>query len=199
MNIRKTLKVLGIATLIVITGVCGVVVNSYLSESNLFIYATGTTEKAFLNATWKMSPKEIERANHTCLSSNLIIDPFIWDIPHLSDTKRFKFLIQEDIRMWGYRADIQYAFHANIPNLYSGEYHSEILQTLNRQFGNAKDVQIDDSFERFEWETEKQRIKFVFQMVTKDPKKHRASITAVYKPLYDQMTEIARNDTKAYF
>ena len=42
-------------------------VNKYLSANNLLFYSTGTNEKAFLDSTWEMSPREIERANNAIL------------------------------------------------------------------------------------------------------------------------------------
>ncbi len=41
--------------------------NIYLKNNNLLIHATGTNDKAFLNLTWRMSVKEVERANETNL------------------------------------------------------------------------------------------------------------------------------------
>lgn len=47
----KELKLFGIAILVLLIAACGVIVNKYLSDRHLFIYATGTKDKALLNAT----------------------------------------------------------------------------------------------------------------------------------------------------
>jgi len=58
-------SLLAILILLLLTGLY--FLNIYLKNNNLLIHATGTNDKAFLNSTWRMSVKEVERANETNL------------------------------------------------------------------------------------------------------------------------------------
>src|SRR5574341_1397190 len=97
----KRLRLFGIAAVIALALIGGVILNAYLSDNNLLIYATGTSDKAFLKATWKMSPREIERANNATLSNS---DMLILFTPEVTNQGRFKALVQKDVFLWGHLA-----------------------------------------------------------------------------------------------
>src|SRR5438552_12302723 len=73
----------------------------------------GLKDKAFLNATWKMSPQEIERANETTLvpGANDIFS-FLF-APEVTNRKRFMEMDQKDASLWGHDAEINYLFFDN--------------------------------------------------------------------------------------
>lgn len=207
MTMRRKLKIFGIVTLIVLIAVCGGIVNKYLSGRHLFIYATGTSDKAFLNATWKMSPQEIERVNRTSLSDS----PTWFLIPlelEVTDQGRHKAFVQKDVSLWGRNAEIDYQFFDNMLYGYDisftaynlDEPHKEILETLRGQFGAGKEEERKraDIIYRFEWDTEKQTVSYHMWKDEKE-KSYHVNIRALYKPFYRQIEEIAKNEKKAYF
>jgi len=107
MTMRRKLKLFGLAVLIIIVAICFGIVNKYLSGNHLLIYATGTNDKAFLNATWKMSPQEIERANKTSLSKSIT---WFLAAPQVTDNSRLKSFIQENLSLWGNNSKVEYFF-----------------------------------------------------------------------------------------
>jgi len=116
---NKKLRLFGITARVALTAICGVIFNAYLSDHNLFIYGTGTSDKAFLKATWKMSPREIERANNASLSGSEMLLLFT---PEVTNQGRFKALLQKDVFLWGHLAQVEYAFFDNM--LY--EYYASL-------------------------------------------------------------------------
>lgn len=206
MTIGKKLRLFGIAALTAVIAICGVLLNSYLSDNNLFIYATGTDDKAFLNATWKMSPRELERINNTTLSpADSILLLFT---PEILNPDRFKALVQKDVFLWGYRAKVQYTFFDNMLYEYyvplttsdPNKPHNEILETLRGQFGdgNKDDEKRADLVYNFKWETEKQTISY-WMGKNEGQESYYIGIRAVHKPFYEQIEEVANNEKKRYF
>jgi len=66
-----------------------IAINGYLKDEKLLFYATGTQYKVFLNSTWEMSEKEIERANDTHLTvrKEYVIDfRDVVPLPHFGNT-----------------------------------------------------------------------------------------------------------------
>jgi hypothetical protein len=202
---NKRLRMFGIATVIALALYGGVIVNAYLSENNLFVYATGTSDKAFLKATWKMSPREIERANNASLSNSDMLLVFIPDVTNLG---RFKALVQKDVFLWGHLAQVEYAFFDNMLYEYyisltaydSEKSHKEILETLRAQFGEDKEVEKKraDIIHSFDWEAEKQTISY-WMGKNEGKKSYYVGIRAKYKPFYKQIEEVARIEKKGYF
>jgi len=62
--LKISLSVIVTISLLILT----IAIVDYLQDEKLLFYATGTQHKAFLNSTWEMSEKEIERANDTYLT-----------------------------------------------------------------------------------------------------------------------------------
>jgi hypothetical protein len=90
-------------------GFCCWLANDYLKTSHRLIYATGTKDKAFFNATWKMSLEEVERANNTSLkeSDN---EYLLFFEPDFLDKKRFSFFNQNEVTLWGHATHVEYSF-----------------------------------------------------------------------------------------
>jgi hypothetical protein len=79
---RCLLRILFVTCLIFITTIGGVLFVSYLKANNLLFFSTGTKEKAFLNTTWRMSPKEVERATGWPLLELLERDKHLSQLMH---------------------------------------------------------------------------------------------------------------------
>lgn len=206
-TIQKKLKISLIILLVILIGVCGLLLNNYLSNNNLFLYATGTNDKAFLNSRWKMSPKEIERANSTVLSETT--DSFsLLFVPKISDKKRFKEFTQEGLSLWGEEVKVQYSFFDNILYEYYislnthnlEETHKEILETLRTKFGTSKEIKEkrEDVIYLFEWESDKQKISY-WIVKNKEKNNYHVGIRTVYQPFYRQIEELAKKEKQEYF
>lgn len=142
----KYLKFLGIVILVLI-GISGILfLNHFLKEERLFIYAKGTKEKAFLNATWKMSVREVERANNCNLTHEFnlfVIDP---DLNKILDLNRFESKEGCEVNIWGNDREISYDFfddqlfrvriYDNILN--KREVDSLIVTSLEQKYGKIK-------------------------------------------------------------
>lgn len=223
---HSKLKIFVISFLIILVAVFSWFANKYLSENKFLMYATGTNDKAFLNATWKMSPQEIERANKTFLSkekNNVFAYLFL---PNVTNKDRFKLLSPLDVSLWGHEAKVVYTFFDNMLCSYyiifttdnKENTNKEILKTLHGQFGvekksieKEKDVDLKkDHFSdknitwmptiltiyKFDWDTEKQSISY---WMDEWEIGNTVYITANYKPLYKQIEKIAENEKKSYF
>ena len=185
----------------------GFLLSRYLSANNLLFYATGSSDKAFVNATWKMSPPEIERANNAKLFP--YDDPFVGlGDPAVMDRKRFTESRQKDLFLWGYPAELTYAFFDNM--LY--EYYinltaydldkpfKDILATLRAQFGEGKEPsdKRKDLIHSLEWNTDKQNVYCWMGKNDKD-NSYYVGVRATYKPVKQQIDDIAKSEKKKYF
>lgn len=196
MKIKKVFVLTVTAIIIVGIVIVGINLNDNLRENNLLIYSTGTKHKAFLNSTWEMSPREIERANSTKLSSSKL--PLLFG-PELIAQNRFKELSHDNVSLWGSRVKIGYTFFDNMLYKYYvsldvvdlDESQKEILATLRKMFGEGrkgKKVRKDTMY-CFEWDTKKQSLSYWSGKLEKEYL-YSITIKAVYKPLYDQIKKI---------
>jgi hypothetical protein len=140
---HERIIIISVSIVLIIVSTLGVFfLNRYLKNESLFFYATGTNEKAFLNSTWKMSPKEVQRANKGFLNKK-VDDIYLGLKPELIDIKRFTAYEQDDISLWGLNVNVEYFFFDNMLYAYritddSIHYSNipEILKTLRVKFGN---------------------------------------------------------------
>lgn len=203
----KKMKLLGIVAVIVLTSICGVFLNAYLSNNSLLMYSTGNGEKAFLKATWKMSPREIERANNVSLSKP-DIDVGNLFAPEVTNRGRYTSLTHKDVFLWGYIAEVEYDFFDNMLYQYHVSLtaydlekpHKEIIESLRTQFGEGKDSDKKraDIIYSHDWETEKQTISY-WMGKNEGKENYFVGISAKYKPFYKQIEEIAKTEKKGYF
>lgn len=205
-HMNRRLKRGGIALLVLLGILCLVALNSYLSNRHLFTYATGTKDKAFLNATWKMSPQEIERANSTVLSSPLgFPSPITADV---MDQKRFQVLLQKEFWLWGHESQVEYQFFDSMLYEYCvlltvfdiEKSHREIFEMLRSKFGKERDARAkgSDLLYDFEWETEKQAVSY-WMGHNKGKESYYVGIRARYKPFYADIEKIGKDEKKSYF
>jgi hypothetical protein len=208
---KKTLRILGITIVVVLVVIAASILNAHLRNTNRLFYATGTTDKAFLNTTWKMSPLEIERANHTTLSQ--YDDVFLLlggsEIMDKKNKKRFTEYVQKDVSLWGYPVELHYLFFDRL--LY--EYYisltayepdrpmKDVVNTLQQQFGTGKPMpeMLGTNFiSYFQWQTPKQKL--YCWLGTKDEKgNYNVGIRVDYEPLVKRMDDIAKSEKKKYF
>jgi hypothetical protein len=205
---NNKLKLLRIAVVVSLIAVSIVTVNNYLSDKHLFVYATGTNDKAFLSATWKMSPQEIERANKATLSDapQWHLDP--WSTPEVTNQSRFKILAQKDVFLFGHTSEVEFTFFDNMLYKYEISFtaydlekpHKEILETLRKQFGESKEEREKHSNIIYSsvWDTEKQTVSY--RMGYNEGKKtFFVHVCAQYKPFFRQIEDVAKNEKKTYF
>jgi hypothetical protein len=210
---KDTCKLIVTAITIVGIVIAAIFTNIYLRENKLLIYASGTGHKAFFNSTWKMSPREIERANNIKLSKSSrfskLFSVISTGVPEVADNKRFKVLFNKGgIDLWGYSTKVNYIFfdnmlYAYIVNLkvYSLEEHKKILSTLRDQFGEGttdKEKSKPIVFS-FNWETEEQTISYSFWEKDEESESYRVNIRSVYKPLLSDINKIASDEESSYF
>ena len=205
MRLRKILRLVGAIVLATLLVFGGVLLNAYLKAENRFIYATGTGDKAFLQATWKMSPREVERANHAVLTPNEDLWVAI-DAPSVMDPARYKELLQKDVMLWGHSSKITYSFFDNkLYECYIGmttydadKSFSEIRATLEQQFGVGKmDTNKNASLlVNLVWDTPKQKLTMWAGKNDGENAGYYLGIRATYKPSETEINDIIRRQRR---
>jgi len=185
----------------------GIELNSYLKENHLLFYASGTSEKAFLNTTWKMSPKEIERANKSRLtkSTSIFLDLFA---PSVVNKQRFTEFFQENIGLWGHSAKVNYFFFDNqlyeyyiwLENINPNSMHTTIFETLENRLGVGKEEEKKgtDFIHFFSWDTDKQHVEYWMGM-SKGTESYYVGIRTSYKPFLAEIRKLIKEERKKYF
>lgn len=199
-------------------------INKYLRDNYFLIYSTGTSNKAFMNSTWQMSPKEIERANKTKLTNiwqggtnytgdkkDLYFDIsarrekifFPEVVYNLTDKRRLKtFSSSHTPYLWNIRTSVQYHFFDNKLLSYSLHFkeirqqeEKLILEHLRNQFGDYKYFKSIEYGERVKNYEWKNNI----QTIKLETKNKYSNIKFTYNPIIDEIREIAEEEKKALF
>jgi hypothetical protein len=206
-KLLKLLKIIGLAMLALMAVLSAMGLHTHLKNNNLWFYATGTKDKAFLDSTWKMSYKEVERANNTILG--MYEDPFVaLGEPAITNPKRFTEYIQYNLFLWGFPAEVHYTFFDNM--LY--EYYitlavydvempyKEILQTLQSQFGEGKvDDERKDLVSWRDWEAKNQKVACWMGKVDGKANEYYVSVRSTYQPVLKLIEDTAKGEKKKYF
>ena len=206
-KIRKLIKMLGIILLIIVCSIGIYSLNSYLKNERLLIYTKGTNKKAFLNATWKMSVKEVERANGYKLTKGISFAVIESDLNKILDLKRFVSKESCDINIWGDDREVKYDFFDD--QLFRVRIYDEILNqgntdsliviSLEPKYGkiirNEKyeyagkfmtdEVEID--YEQWEYDNKE------------DKKIKRFKIEITYKPMVNEIKSISEKEQNNIF
>jgi hypothetical protein len=206
---RKSLKIFGILVLIGLACTAAIFLNTYLSQTKRFPYSTGTTEKAFLNSTWKMSAQEIERANGMELGPP---DHPEWEVigaPSVLDKKRYNELVQKDISLWGYPAKVTYEFFDNkLSGYYLGvtvydpdKTFQEIYGTLKQQFGEGKvdPKPSDNLIQSIDWDTNNQRVSLWITKKDEKENNYYVGMRSSHKQFAKEIENIIATEKKKYF
>ena len=182
-------------------------IHRYLIENKLYFYATGTNEKAFLNSTWKMSQKEVEKANgaelfapknqFTCLPPGDFTNPL-----------RFKALSSEQVSLWGLNAevtycffdDILYSYEISISEIKDDKLQEKITETLKNRFCEGEAISPKSAAMRLRhlWNLSNQMIEYAI-IESDDKRFHNIFIKAQHKPLNEFIQQAARKERESYF
>jgi len=179
---------------------------SYLVKNNL-IYSI-SSEKAILNATWGMSPNEVEKANNAVLSRHELHNIFILVTPDVSEKNRFKFLVQKNRFLFGREAEISYDFFDNKLYRYvvslninnKGKAENNILGVIRSKHGDGQKTKktSDDELCSYKWITKKQIVSYSLYKNKKN-EGYKVIIRAIFIPLDKEIKEIAKDEKASYF
>ena len=187
--------------------------NHYLKINNLLFYATGTKEKAFINATWGMSPLEIERANNISLKPGLTFFMLIskdkkFQYPKVIHMDRYKSLDEvQEINLWGFDTKVNYAFFDNrlfeyTLNIYGynlNKLHEKVSSELIKKFGNGINENDKDLVKSMLWDTETILADYWISRPLDHPEGFMAGIRVRYKPLVEKIRRISHEEEKGIF
>lgn len=208
-KLLRLLRIVGIAVAVGALGLGVFLGNAFLKGTNRWPYATGGADKAFLNATWKMSPQEIERANKTHLGPP---EESWWEelnAPSVIDKKRYRELVQADISLWGYSAKVTYQFFDDKLKGYSvgltvydpDRPFNEILATLNNKFGpGIADLAITDVISRtVDWDAAGQKVELWITKRDEKDKSYYLGMRSSYKPFTREIEDIVAKEKRHTF
>lgn len=209
MKKNNGIKILGLIIIVIVSIIGLYSLKSYLKRENLLIYANGTNHKAFLNATWEMSAKEVERANHCNLVEETIppLDLIVGELSTLFDKERIVRKESNSVLIWDGRREIFYDFfddrlfrvriHGNVWN--KERIDNSITSTLEAKYGQIKRNQEDEFSGRFI--TDLVDVNY-YQFEYNDSENKNVQhfqIEFTYKPLYNEIINITSNEIKNIF
>lgn len=183
----------------------------YSSNQKLFFWSTGTSEKAFLNATWEMSPQEISRANNAILKEpklDMLRIPFEGtDISPVLNMNRYKTLEQEDLTIWGESALVEYGFFDDrlftytvfIDDYNLDELKESVIKEISKRYGEFIRKEHANNYLLYgEWDSEKVAVS---TWLWKDKEKdvYKAGIRFDYKPFIEKIKQISIKETEKLF
>ena len=212
---RCLLRILFVTCLIIITTIGGVLLVSYLKANHLLFFSTGTKEKAFLNTTWRMSPKEVERATGWPLFELLERDKYLSQLMHelfsppVMDKNRYQDLKQSNISLWGHDAEVEYSFfdhklYEYFISMKSGSAlkdsgHKAILTALEARFGVAQPDRKEqrDIIYAYKWESSRERV--TYWMTQESDNAYVARIRVTHLPSMSEIEQIVKDEQRNYF
>jgi hypothetical protein len=193
--------------------------NLYLKRENRLLYATGTRDKAFFNATWKMSRREVERANKTTLESYTDVFTLL-DAPEVMNRDRFTEYLQKGLSLWGFDAEVHYSFFDNMLYEYyiaiktysPDKPYQEVVQSLQQQFGAGQPIPQNRGkfggepvtedvvlLSKLDCETPRQKLSCWMGRNGAKEGGYYVGFRATYKPFYAQIQDVAKSEKKSYF
>jgi hypothetical protein len=201
MNIkRKLIKTGGGLILIIACALSISKLNSYLQEESLFMCAKGSDTKAFINSTWGMSIKEVERANGCKLNKDVSQIAFVFDnFEMLLGTGRIKSKESCKINIWGVNREVDYDFFDN--QLFRVKIYDDILDkalidsmvvaSLEVKYGTIQRKNIEEYSGKFE--TDEVEVEYGQYEYNKDNKNLiRLVIKITYKPILNKMLSASK-------
>ena len=204
---KKLLKISGLIILLIISIVGLFCLNSYLKEERLFIYAKGINKKAFLNANWKMSIKEVERANGCQLSDGYDFSEFEPDLKFLLNRNRIQWKRSCKINIWGENREVYYDFFDDqlfririLDDVFDKrEIDSMIVLSMEQKYGK-KSGNIEN---KFAGKFSTNEVEIVYEQFGYDNKENkkvqRFRIEISYKPLLDEIKSISKKEQNNIF
>jgi hypothetical protein len=183
----------------------------YASNQKRLFWSTGTSEKAFLNATWEMSPQEISRANNAHLTVpelDILSIPFEGDdIPSVLNMKRYKTLEQKDLTIWGETAVVDYGFFDDrlftytvfIEDYNLDELNENIVKEISKRYGQfIKKDHANNYLFYGEWHSDKIAIS-TWLWKEKDQNYYKAGVQFNYKPFIEKIRQINLKEKEKLF
>lgn len=185
-------------------------VDKYLSANNLLFYSTGTSEKAFLDSTWGMAPREIERANNTVLKPPRFdftgmpyeTDPY----PRVINMKRYKSLVQNGLDFWSHSANVKYGFFDDKLFTYVAEIivyrdqvnqlNETIISKISEKYGQFQKQENKTYYIQGAWN--KIPVK-VYYWIYESENKYSVHIRFDYKPIIEDMGNISKSEQDKLF
>ena len=184
--------------------------NYYLKENNYLFYATGTNKKAFINATWEMSPNEVRRANNTNLvpAKYRVLKNLLYRIgpDDAGEIERYELMESEEHSVqWGFETKVQYVFfddrlfeYTVFLNGYdSNKMNNVITSALTEKYGNGVTEDDKNYLHSMQWETRSERVDY-WMVEIKDkanPETFLAGVRISYKPMFGIFAKIKRKST----
>lgn len=181
----------------------------YLKKNNYLFYSNGTEEKAFIDATWGMSPNEVQRAN------NITLVPAKYGVFHWPDQakagyprflERYKLLEGENhITLWGFDTKVEYAFLDDklfectvfLDGYDSDKMHKIIASTLIKRYGDGAIEENRNYLHAMQWESNSERVEYwlLERQGKGGVKNFRAGVRTSYKPLMEIISQAKRGST----
>lgn len=193
-------------------------INNDLKINNRFFYANGTKVKAFLNATWKMSPKEIERANNTYLydCSDYSHDYFFESTdnkPNILNPIRYEAYFEKELSLYNHETTIKYLFfdkklfeyHVLIKNILTDSIPYFIRSNLADKYGNNSNEFSMDKLsnilyvKEITWENEQLIIQYYESIPHFTNKTYEVGIIYSYKPMLLEIEQISSKEYQSIF
>ena len=182
----------------------------FLEDNKMLFYATGTKSKAFINSTWEMSPQEIERSNKIKLQpvkyDLLPISPLYEDdYPAVFNSKRYKTLFNEDLKLWGFPARIEYAFFDNklfeytiiIKTYDHQKINNLIYSSISKKYKLIEDPKKPNYIKSQFWKNND--IKIYYWLSQKEDKLYVAGLKFSYLPMFGKMKAISLKEQEEIF
>ena len=206
------IKILKNLLLIVLTFAVIFGLDYYLRENNFLFYSSGTKERAFINATWEMSPHEVQRANNVNLTpakNNFfnLPDQDKYEYPRVINMERYKLLDQTKyITLWSFETKVEYAFFDEklfecamlLEGCDSNKMHKKITSALTEEYGDGVAEDSKTYLHSMHWETTSVRVRY--WLLEKEGKGNvklfLAGVRISYKPMHEIISKISLNKHK---
>lgn len=182
--------------------------NKYLKDERLLFYKRGTDEKAILNATWRMSVKEVERSLNYKLTDGIFYGRIFTGEPfkNLKDINRVSNKDGKNIIIGGENYEVQYDFFDDqlfqitlLKEVLNKEKTDSIITTyLEPKYGRI----IRDPQNKFSGTFKNKNVQIKYEqweIKNHDKTEDRILIIIIYQPIVDEGYKIVTDEQKSIF
>ena len=207
MKKRTGLKILALIVIIMVSIFGLHSLNSYLKRESLLIYAKGTDQKAFLNATWEMTIREVERANGCPLSDGYDFSAFESDLDNLLDPTRIQWKKSCLVKIFGANREVYYDFFDNqlfrikiLGDVYNQKgIDSLIINSLESKYGKV----VRDTENEFAGKFLTDNVEIYYDQFEYNDKNNERvqhfKIEITYKPLMSKIKSTSKQEQNNIF
>jgi hypothetical protein len=182
----------------------------YLKTNNYLFYSTGTNKKAFVNATWEMSPNEVRRANNADLvpAKYRVFKNLLYKLgpDDAGEMGRYELMeCEKHIVLWGFKTKVQYVFFDDrlfeytvfVDGYDSGKMNNAIISALTEKYGNGLTGDNKAYLHSMEWETRSERVDYwIIDIQDKvNTKTFLAGVRISYKPMFGIFSKMKRKSS----